>query len=243
MLKKVLILYLFSCSCAAFSAGCLKNTSWNQCREVKDIQICSSQYGGSETKAFRGVAKIQAPIMRLVPVLYDVEHYSDWQVNVKRIEIVKDLAPPGEKACFVERIEHSFGKKPWLMSWVFWVPDSDFVYKASYHLSPNATHFALYLENYDGRDVREEKKYRRGVVQSCYVLDSAENENETRIRFEIWVDLKLDVDPSIVNSNLENWPIDMINGLRNYVMEPGTDKDIKGLEAFLDQCIVENDLS
>ena len=181
--------------------------------------------------------------MQLVPVLFDAEHFSDWQVNVKRIEVIEDLVPPGEQSCLVERIEHSYGKKPWLVRWVFWVPDSDFVYRASYHLKPDATHFALYLENYDGQNVQEEKKYRRGAVQSCYVLDRTENENETQIRVEIWVDLNLDLDPSRINASLEDWPIDMINGLRSHVTKPGSKREIKGLEAFLGQCIVESELS
>ncbi len=239
----VFLISLFSYTQLVLGAGCLENTTWKQCREAGDILVCSSKYGSSEIKAVRGIAKIQAPIRQLIPVLYDVEHYKNWQVNVKGIEVVEEIVAPGEKACLVERIEHSYGKKPWLVRWVFWVPDSDFVYKASYHLSPDATHFALYLDNYSSRDVPEEKKYRRGAVQSCYVLESEEDANETLIRVEVWVDLNLDLDSSRINASLKDWPTDLIKGLRSYVKEPVLTTDINGLNEFLGQCLENEDVN
>ena len=237
MRQIIVFTFLSLYSCLSLSAGCFENTLWDQCREAKDIEICSAKFGKSETLAFRGKAKIKAPLKQLVSVFYDVEHYNDWQINVKDIKVVRDIVPPGKNACAVERIEHSFGKKPWLVRWAFWVPDSDFVYKASYNLSPDAKHFALYLENDESKDVPEEKKYRRGTVQSCYVLDSSEDTNETLIRAEIWVDLKLDISPSRINSNLRDWPIDLINGLRKHVVNPDLKKDVTGADQFIDHCL------
>lgn len=243
MQKLIIFIYLVSYACVSRGAGCLEKTSWNQCREVGDIQVCSSEFGTSEILAFKGEATILAPLKQLVPVFYDVEHYKDWQINVKGIQVVRDVVPPGETACLVERIEHSYGKKPWLVRWVFWVPDSDFVYKASYHLTPDGKHFALYLENDDSQSVSEVNKYRRGAVQSCYILDSAEDINESRIRVEIWVDLNLDIDSSRINSNLKDWPIDLIKGLRNHVKKPELQTDVKGLNVFLGQCLKNDDLN
>ena len=243
MQKIIIFIFLIHYSCLSIGAGCFEKVLWNQCREAGDIQVCSAKYGQSEILVFRGKGKIKAPLKQLVSVFYDVEHYPDWQINVKEIKVIRDIVPPGKRACAVERIEHSFGKKPWLVRWAFWVPDSDFVYKASYNLSPGAKHFALYLENDESKEIPEEKKYKRGTVHSCYILDSLEDPDETLLRAEIWVDLKLDINPSRINSNLRDWPLDLINGLRDHVANPDLKTGVTGADEFISYCLENDDIN
>ncbi len=233
----ITLMLAYSFSVAAHSASCFKEVNWTQCTRTEGVQTCSARYGKSNIRAYQGTGTLDAPLENIVSVFLDTKNYPKWQVDLKQVKIIREISPVGKQACQIERLENSFGTKPWVFRWTFWVPNAEFVYKALYQLSPDGQHFSLALKSDDNVNIPFTKGYQRGEVETCYQLQRNPDPKKTTITTELWVNLKNDIAPSKINASLTKWPNQVIQGLQKRLSEPATQKPTSLAQQFYQGCI------
>lgn len=236
MRKLAALVFFYSVSSAVFGDACFKSVNWTKCKKTDGIEICSARYGRSNIRAFQGIGQIDAPIESVVSAFMDTANYPKWQVDLKKVEIIRKITPVGNQACTIKNVEHSFGTKPWVFRWTFWVPNAEFVYNALYQLSKDGKAFTLDLKSDDNNNIPLTKGYQRGEMSTCYRLQSL-SDKQTQITTELWVNLKNDIAPSKINASLSKWPVQLIESLNKYLSNPERQQPSQQTIQYFNDCI------
>jgi uncharacterized membrane protein len=180
---------------------------WEKVETKENVEIFRGKIEGSKVVAFRGVSTIEAPISKVISVIYDISRMKEWMSDIKVVKLL-------EKTSRFEKIEYNRTEAPWPVS------DRDFVYSTKVNVDRVHKTIEILVESVEHKDAPPVEGVIRGHLhQSRYFLRSVENGEKTYIEVEILADPKGSVPKWVVNLFQARWPVTTVNGIRKIATE------------------------
>jgi len=181
---------------------------WKKLYERDGINVYKGIVAECSLVAFKGVAVINAPIMHVMTVLYDMERKPEWVPFLEKAKIVKKISPR-------KRIEYHLTDSPWP------VADREFIFLAEALISKDKKTITINLCPAENIEVAKKSSVIRGELKhGRYILKSVDNGKKTHLTVEILVDPKGLIPKWLVNYTQKKWPLCNINGIREEVKNP-----------------------
>lgn len=178
--------------------------SWEEIDDAHGIKVYKKDVAGSNLHAFRGVGLVDAPMEKIIWVLGDNEHRTEWVDRLKKSVIL-------EKKGDYEFIVYQHFGSPAVIS------DRDFVYRAQAYSRKDGT-AVLDIQSVTHPKAPPTVGVRGELKYSSYVL--------TRVGDKTLVDVSVSLDPKgalpgwIVNLVQKSWPMNTLKSLREHVKKP-----------------------
>ena len=179
---------------------------WEVVNREDGITVSRKEVKGSPLVAFKGVGVIDAPMEKILHVLVDNDHRTEW---VARLYISERLEQLGSH----EFIVYQAFKLPAVMS------NRDYVYRGKAVLKPDGK-VILELGSVKHRGAPKTVGVRAHLINSLYVLTPTSGGAKTKVSVEIHTDPKGLLPSWIVNLIQKSWPIKTLNGIRRQVKKP-----------------------
>ncbi|HXH74104.1 MAG TPA: START domain-containing protein [Bacteriovoracaceae bacterium] len=184
---------------------------WEKVDTQKNVDVYKGEVKGSDVVALRGVSTIEAPMAKVLSVIYDVSRIKEWMSDVNTVRVL-------EKKSKYEKIEYNRTDAPWPVS------DRDFVYEAKVSVNKPDQSVEILIKSVEHKDAPPVDGVVRGELQlSRYFLRSVEDGTKTYIEVEILADPKGSLPKWVVNIFQAEWPVNTVNGIRKIA----TEKDFK----------------
>lgn len=179
-------------------------SGWTEIDDSYGIKVYKKDVPGSKLHEFRGVGLVDAPMEKLIWVLADNTHRTEWVDRLKKSVILE------KKSDYDFIVYQHFGSPPV-------VSDRDFVYRAQAYSKSDGSavldiHSVTHPKAPKTVGVRGELNY------SSYVLK--------RVGDKTLVDVSVSLDPKgalpgwIVNLVQKSWPMNTLKALREHVKKP-----------------------
>ncbi len=182
-------------------------TKWEKIKERKGVEVFSGDVSGSNIVAFRGVSTIDAPLEKVISVIYDVSRIKEWMSDLQSSKVIE------QKSKF-QKIEYNRTSAPWPLS------DRDFIYSVDFKVDKENKSAEIMIENATHQDAPEVPGVIRGeLLSSRYYLKSLENNSKTHIEVEILADPKGSIPKWVVNIFQSGWPSNTIFGIKKIATE------------------------
>lgn len=182
-------------------------TSWDLISTEKEIQVYRGEVPGSPVVAFRGISSLDAPIINVLSVIYDVSRIKEWLSDVKELKVL-------ERKNNFDKIEYNRTKAPWPVS------DRDFVYAVNVKVNSADKSIEIFIQSTEHPLAPSPKGVVRGELHaSRYFLQSIEDGSKTHLTVEIFADPKGILPKWMVNMVQKSWPINTISGIRKIATE------------------------
>lgn len=178
--------------------------AWEALDTEDGIEVFRREVPGSPLVAFKGVTTIDAPLDKILWVLVDNEHKTEWVDMCSESRVLEQVN------------EHEFViyqrfSLPWYLS------DRDYVYSGRAVREADGS-VRLLLQSCEHPDAPETVGVRGRLVESCYVLMPL-GPNRTRLSVEIQTDPCGMVPDWLVNLVQKEWPLKTLRGIRRQVGE------------------------
>jgi hypothetical protein len=188
-----------------FVSGPVSAGAWEKIDEADGIKVFRKEVPGSPLVAFRGEGMISAPLEKLLWVLADNAHRTDWVDRLKRSVV---LSTTGS----YEYVLYQHFSLP------FPISDRDYVYRA------RATRDRHGVVTLDISSVTHPKApptvgVRANLIGSRYVL-TPKGPGKTYVVVEVHTDPKGAIPTWLVNLIQKSWPMKTLKGLREQVAKP-----------------------
>ncbi|MCF6148312.1 MAG: hypothetical protein E3K37_06605 [Candidatus Kuenenia sp.] len=181
---------------------------WKMFTEKDGIQVYKGVVKGCPVVAFKGIAVIDAPLVKVMTVLCDVERKTEWVHYLAETRIIKEFSSQ-------KRIEYHRTVPPWP------VAQREFIFLAEAVPSDDKNTITINLCPAEDSVVPRTKSIVRGELKyGKYVLKSIENGQKTYLTVEILADPKGLIPKWLVNSIQKKWPVNTINGIRRELKSP-----------------------
>lgn len=181
---------------------------WKMLYEKDGILVQKGITKGCPVVAFKGAAVIDAPVVKVMTVLCDVERKTEWVHYLAETRIIKEFSPK-------KRIEYHRTVPPWP------VAQREFIFLAEAITSDDRNTIIINLCPAEDSVVPRTKSIVRGELKhGKYVLKSIENGKKTHLTVEILADPKGLIPKWLVNSIQKKWPVNTINGIRRELKSP-----------------------
>jgi hypothetical protein len=178
--------------------------AWEALDTTDGIEVFRKEIPDSPLVAFKGVTTIEAPLDKILWVLVDNEHKTEWVDMCAESRVLERI----DEHEFV--IYQSFSL-PWYLS------DRDYVYRGRAVREQDGS-VRLLLSSCEHPDAPETVGVRGRLVESCYVLTPL-GPNRTRLSVEIQTDPCGMVPDWLVNLVQKEWPLKTLRGIRKQVRE------------------------
>ena len=178
--------------------------AWEQIDDDQGVRVYKRDVQGSPLVAFRGETVIDAPVEKLLWVLADNAHRTDW---VDRLEKSVLLEQSGR----YEYIVYQHFDLP------FPISDRDYVYRA--RAVKEAGKVVLYMESVEHPKAPATVGVRANLIRSKYELIS-KGKGSTIVIVEIHTDPGGLVPTWLVNLIQKSWPMKTLTALRHQVSKP-----------------------
>lgn len=188
----------------SWSADALAASGWEQIDDAHGIKVYKKDVAGSKLHAFRGVGIVDAPMEKIIWVLRDNDHRTEWVDRLKKSIILE------QKGEYEFVVYQHFGS-PAVIS------DRDFVYRAKAFSRKDGT-AVLDIQSVTHPKAPPTVGVRGELKYSSYVL--------TRVGEKTLVDVSVSLDPKgalpgwIVNMVQKSWPMNTLKALREHVKKP-----------------------
>ncbi len=185
-----------------FSLPALAN--WKEIEDDKGIKVYKQELPGSSIFAFRGVTVIDAPLEKILWVIADNQHRTQWVDRLKKSAVLE------KKSAFDFVLYQHFGA-PAIVS------DRDFVFRAKASRLKNGA------VNIDIKSVTHPKApptvgVRGHLHHSSYTL-KREGE-KTHVDVTVHMDPRGSLPTWLVNMIQKSWPMNTLSALADHVKQP-----------------------
>lgn len=191
-------------ACAFLVAPVDAASPWEKIDDDAGIQVYRKEVPGSSFLAFKGVATLDAPIEKLLWVLADNDHRTEW---VDRLVASRILERKGE---FDYVVYQHFSAPPL-------VSDRDYVYRG--RASRRADWVVLELASVVHPKAPTTVGVRAELLKSSYAMTPV-GPNKTKVIVEIHTDPKGDLPAFIVNMIQKSWPRNTLVNFANQAKKP-----------------------
>jgi hypothetical protein len=196
---------LFAGVALLFVSGPARAAAWEKIDDEDGIKVFRKEVPGSPLVAFRGEGMIAAPLEKLLWVLADNAHRTDWVDRLKKSVV---LSTTGN----YEYVVYQHFSLP------FPISDRDYVYRG------RATRDKHGVVTLDIASVTHPKApatvgVRAHLIGSRYVL-TPKGPDKTYVVVEVHTDPKGAIPTWLVNLIQKSWPMKTLKGLRAQVAKP-----------------------
>ncbi len=194
-----LFLVLISLFALHASAG-----AWEKIDDDDGIEVFRQEVPGSSFLAFKGITTIDAPIEKLLGVLADNEHRTEWVDRLVTSRVV-------ERKSEYDYVVYQHFSAPPLVS------DRDYVYRG--RAFRRGASVVLEMSSVEHPKAPKTVGVRAHLLKSSYVL-TPEGKNKTRVVVEIHTDPKGDLPSWIVNMIQKSWPRNTLTAFAKQAAKP-----------------------
>ncbi len=178
--------------------------AWESVEDQGGIEVLRRDVPDSPIVAFKGVMVMEAPLDKLLWVLVDNEHKTEWVDMCSESRVV-------ERVNAHEFVVYQRFSLPWYLT------DRDYVYRGRAVREPSGA-VRLNLASVEHADAPETVGIRGRLVGSCYVLTPL-TPNRTRVEVEIQTDPCGMVPDWLVNIVQKEWPRKTLRGISQQVRQ------------------------
>lgn len=193
------VLALLFVSSPAAAAG------WEKIDEEDGIKVFRKEVPGSPLVAFRGEGMISAPLEKLLWVLADNAHRTEWVDRLKKSVVLQT------NGTYEYIVYQHFGLP-------FPISDRDYVYRGKATRDENGV-VTLDLSSVTHPKAPATVGVRANLIGSRYVL-TPKGPDKTYVVVEIHTDPKGAIPTWLVNLIQKSWPMKTLKGLRAQVQKP-----------------------
>ncbi|HEY6879118.1 MAG TPA: START domain-containing protein [Polyangiales bacterium] len=173
--------------------------TWKQIDDDAGIKVWRLEIPGVEMPGFRGEVEIAAPAERIVEVLKQVEHHTEWMKNCVEARIIKRFGD-----------DHTIVYNRTDAPWPIW--DRDTVLDSQY--TYEAERITLSFKNTDPKlTPLPSKVVRMPRLQGSYVLTKL-GPSKTRVRYTVEADIGGSVPTWLATRVAKEMPYETLNRLR-----------------------------
>ncbi len=194
-----------SASALLMQAGGAGAAAWEQIDDVEGIRVFRQNVEGSPVRAFRGICTVDAPMEKIIWVLSDNDHRTEWVDRLKKSVVLE------RKSAYDFVLYQHFGAPPM-------ISDRDFVYRAKAHSEPDGS-AVLNISSTQHEKAPPSPGVRGFLEYSSYVL-RPQGENKTVVEVTVLMDPKGALPKWVVNLVQKSWPKNTLSGLRTQVKKP-----------------------
>ncbi len=203
-----LLLLPFLMASPAKAKGSWAADAWEMVSQQKGIDVYRKTFPDSNVKGVGGEGVVNASISKILWVLMDHEHKTQWIDRFARGHTIEVLSPLTE-------IQYAAFNMP------FPVQDRDFVYRYEFSVSPERDSVIVAVQSVEhaSAPAADSIGVRGEIVKGRYIL-YPEGPDSTRMIAEYLADPKGSVPSWVVNLVQKNWPLKTLENLRRQVQEP-----------------------
>jgi hypothetical protein len=198
----------FALSILLFSSPALAR-DWNQIYEAEGVTVSRAEVEDSKLFAFKGDTVFDAEVGRVLGVLMDNDHRTQWVDRLATNYIL-------ERTNEWDYVLYQAFELPALFS------DRDYVYRGQVTREPVTGVVTLAMQSIDHPKAPETVGVRAELINSRYVLTPV-GEGKTRCEVEIITDPMGWMPAWLVNIIQKDWPVTTLNGLRGQLHKPFTE--------------------
>jgi hypothetical protein len=173
--------------------------AWESVDEADGIAVFRRDVPGSPLVAFKGVTTIEASIDKVLWVLVDNEHKTEWVDMCTESRVLERISDH-------EVVIYQRFSLPWYLS------DRDYVYRARAVPEEHGA-IRLVMSSCEHAAAPATVGVRGRLVESCYLLTPL-GDNRTRVSVEIQTDPCGMVPDTLVNLVQREWPLKTLRGVR-----------------------------
>jgi hypothetical protein len=193
---------LFAALALLFVASPAAAGAWEKIDEEDGIKVFRKEVPGSPLVAFRGEAMVSAPIEKLLWVLADNAHRTDWVDRLKKSVVLQT------NGSYEYIVYQHFGLP-------FPISDRDYVYRGRATRDKNGV-VTLDIASVTHPKAPATVGVRANLIGSRYVL-TPKGPEKTYVVVEIHTDPKGAIPTWLVNLIQKSWPMKTMQGLRSQV--------------------------
>lgn len=175
---------------------------WEKIDDEDGIRVFRKEVAGSSVVAFRGEATIAAPIEKVLWVLGDNTHRTEWVDRLEKSVVL-------EKKGAYEYVVYQHFSLPFPAS------DRDYVYRGKATRDKSGV-VTLLLESVTHPKAPATVGVRANLIKSRYLL-TPKGKDSTFVVVEIHTDPKGSIPSWLVNLVQESWPRKTMSGLKEHV--------------------------
>ena len=184
-----------------------KSDKWSFVQENEGIKVYKKSFAGNPITGVGGEGIINAPMGKIVWVLMDNAHKSDW---VDKFMDARTLATPSPK----ESIQYGSFKMPLI------VDNRDFVYKYTFRSDKNILIVDVVSVTHPDADPKDTVGVRGNIVMGQYTLKPLDGGKRTFVQVKYLADPKGLLPNWVVNVVQKTWPLKTLQGLQRQVKKP-----------------------
>lgn len=183
-----------------------KDADWVPSGEKDGIRVFRRKVPGLAFDAFRGQGVVEAPLGKVLAVLADNTHRTEWVDRLKKSEVLEVVSAH-------ESFIHQVFKLPPLVS------NRDYVYHARTYREVGSRRVIVELRSEPHPRAPKPEGIRAELRHSGYILEALDS-GRTQVTVEIETDPKGWLPGWLVNLIQKSWPVKTINGIRKQVQKP-----------------------
>jgi hypothetical protein len=179
---------------------------WQEINDKDGIKVYRKSVEGSKIVAFRGVAVVDAPVGKVLQVIADNDHRTEW---VDRLYLSRVLEQPSPS----EFVVYAGYKLPALFS------NRDYVYRGKAWTRKDGSIY-VYIRSEDHPKAPPTIGVRAWLNKSVYILTPVEGGKKTEVDVEVHTDPKGAIATWLVNLIQKSWPHKTLAAIRKQVAKP-----------------------
>jgi hypothetical protein len=177
-------------------------SSWEKIDDENGIRVFRKEVAGSSVVAFRGEATVEAPIEKVLWVLGDNTHRTEWVDRLEKSVVLERKGP-------YESIVYQHFSLPFPAS------DRDYVYRGKATRDKSGV-VTLLLESVTHPKAPATVGVRANLIKSRYLL-TPKGKDRTFVVVEIHTDPMGSLPSFLVNLVQKSWPMKTLEGLRAHL--------------------------
>jgi hypothetical protein len=182
-------------------------TTWEKVEEKQGVEVFRGDVKGLPIVAFRGASEIEAPLFKVLSVIYDTSRIKEWMSDINDTRVIERISK-------LEKIEYNRTDAPWPLS------DRDFVYRAKGSVNEKDKTIEIAIESLEDPRVPKVKDAVRGHLYSSRYFVRYLGPDKTYLEVEMLADPKGALPKWVVNMFQATWPVNTINGIRRLSIDP-----------------------
>lgn len=176
--------------------------SWEKIDDEDGIRVFRKEVAGSSVVAFRGEATFEAPIEKVLWVLGDNAHRTEWVDRLEKSVVLEKKGP-------YESIVYQHFSLPFPAS------DRDYVYRGKATRDKSGV-VTLLLESVTHPKAPPTVGVRANLIKSRYLL-TPKGKDRTFVVVEIHTDPRGSLPSWLVNLVQKSWPMKTLKGMREHL--------------------------
>jgi hypothetical protein len=206
MIRASMVMLLGLCPVVAAAADKADKFEWKQTQEKDGIKVYRKSIEGSKIVAFRGVAVVDAPVGKVLHVIADNDHRTEW-VDRLYISQTLELVSPSEFVVYAGY------KLPSLFS------NRDYVYRGKAFTKKDGSVY-VQIKSEEHPKAPPTIGVRAWLNNCVYLLVPVEGGKKTMVDVEVHTDPKGSMPTWLVNLVQKSWPYKTLSAIRKQVQKP-----------------------